>query len=63
MSSILNCNDEAGGDVSIKFVYLELAIVSYTLTPQSRTSSRETPVPRSQEREHPGNEGHGLNHL
>ena len=52
MSSILNCNDEAGGDVAVQFVYLELAIFSNTLTAQSRTSVEKRPSgqPRSQER-------------
>jgi len=43
MSSILNCNDEAGADVFIKVVYLKHAIVSNTLTPQSTTSVEKRP--------------------
>ena len=52
MSSILNCNDEAGGDVAVQFVYLELVIFSNTLRAQSRTSVEKRPSaqPRSQER-------------
>ena len=52
MSSILNCNDEAGSDVAVQFVYLELAIFSNTLRAQSRTSVEKRPSgqPRSQER-------------
>ena len=47
MSSILNCNDEAGGDVAKQFVF-----VSNTLRAQSRTSVEKRPSgqPRSQER-------------
>lgn len=43
-SSVLNCNDEAGADVAIKFVYLELDIVSNTLSTSIENLSRETLV-------------------